>query len=125
MVLLNGVSGMSVRLISGLRIGLLFFLLLSVLSASEVITYEGSPSSSSDLVRDSTVNTFNTTASVHVFTPNASTAVIEAEEVEVTAITYTPEDSLKDIRPIVMFSGAFLAAALLIILRSRRKVRLE
>jgi ABC-type Fe3+-siderophore transport system permease subunit len=80
----------------------------------------GGVSSSTSIGVASTVNTFNTTAQVYVFTPNASTAVIEAEEVQVTAIVYGPGNPLERIRPVAAFSGALIAAVLLIILRRRR-----
>lgn len=109
-----------------LMAGLLFLLLLSGSAPKmKAVIYEDKGLiSSSTLTGDSTINTFNTTAPVHVFTPNASTAVIEAEEVQVTAIVYSPESPSERFRPIAVFSGALLAGVLLIILRSRRRTRL-
>ncbi|MEM2122949.1 MAG: hypothetical protein QXE79_04860 [Candidatus Bathyarchaeia archaeon] len=103
-------------------------ILLFILSISAfTFRFEGTAlesvesASSTSTAGDSTVNTFNTTAQVYIFTPNASTAVIEAEEVQVTAVVYNPGSSLENVRPIAAFSGAIIAAVILIILRQKRR----
>ncbi|MEM2961567.1 MAG: hypothetical protein QW569_05490 [Candidatus Bathyarchaeia archaeon] len=82
----------------------------------------GDSASSTSTAECSTINTFNTTVQVHIFTPNASTAVIEAEEVRVSAVVYGPGGP-RDARPILLFSGAVIATVFLIILRRRGQPR--
>jgi len=72
---------------------------------------------------NSSLKIIGTTGSVHIFTPNASTTIVEAEEVQVEVIVHNPESSLEKNRSILIFSGAFIVAAILIILRYKTRAR--
>ena len=94
---------------------------LSPVFYAEVSVETYSEESISSSSYNATVTRISTSGSVHIFTPNASTAIIEAEQREVEVIVHNQESYLKQWYPFFAFSIAFIAAVALIIIR--RKTR--
>lgn len=70
---------------------------------------------------NATVTRISTTGSVHIFTPNASTAIIEAEQREVEVVVHSQDSNFKQWYPLYAFSIAFIAAVVLIVIRRKTK----
>ncbi len=105
---------------------IMFTLISETANSTSEYTYSSNVSetlSTTSTSSNSSLKTFFTTASVHVFTPNASTVLVEAEEVQVEVIVHGQESNLKKIRPVLILSGAFIAAFFLIIFRNKLRRR--